>query len=56
MRCIEMTAGASSGLIDTERCLPTSSSCGTEMFRNAATATQIRMIGSEASRMARAMR
>jgi hypothetical protein len=37
--------GASFGLIDTARSLPTSSSCGTTVLRTATTAIHARMIG-----------
>jgi hypothetical protein len=56
MCSVAMTAGASFGLIETERNSPTASSWGTEMFRKAATAIQVRMIGIASVRNSRAIR
>ena len=44
-RFIAITDGASSGLIDTERIWPTTSSCGTTMLRTPMIAIQPRMMG-----------
>src|SRR6476661_1823239 len=53
MRFIEIIDGAWSGVIETERSLPTSSSCGTITFSTAMTAIQPRMIGTANVRIIR---
>ena len=45
-RIVEITDGASLGLIETDRSLPTSSSCGTRTLPSAMMTIQPRMIGS----------
>ena len=52
-RLVAISAGASLGLIDTARSLPTSSSCGTVVLRSATIAIQTRTIGMAKVRMNR---
>ena len=54
-RFIAITDGASSGLIDTDRIWPTTSSCGTATFSSATTAIQPMMIGIDNRRIHFAM-
>src|ERR1700712_5311298 len=53
---IEITDGASSGLIDTERSFPTTSNCGTTVLPRAMMTIQPRMIGRAKVRMKRGRR
>ena len=50
---VAIIAGASLGLIDTARILPTSSSCGTTIFSATISAIQARMIGTASTRSVR---
>lgn len=52
-RFIAIIEGADSGVIDTDRILPTSSSWGTTTLRTAMIAIQPRMIGTASVRMIR---